>query len=351
MDALRQIEETQMTVGSITALLPEAADASADKSTRVADGESGDTNFPHGKIKPLATVGEYNICGDTKGQNVVGVPDGLGAYLVDDKTVRLIVQSESYGPIQGYESHPYFVNDGVASFTGSHVQYADYDRALMAKFMENDDPASEMVTGFGEIIRYSYNLKNELVGPRNREGPTTAGAHYSNTDAEGNYVVIREPSQADWLMQSLCSAHLELKHNWGPGIGFEDTVFLTNEEWIDYAENTSFVGISAHAINIGEGIDYAIGAFTLTGFEKCVEINPMSEDYVVIALSGKSLNDNLMSKILQRSHWFHIMQATMGHMRISQKFSRTAMPNTVHARMVSRGSGQKILCRPVFTLV
>ena len=72
-----------------------------------------------------------------------------------------------------------------------------------------------------------YNLNGELVGPRNRDGPTTSGAHFSNTDAEGNWIVKGVPKRADWHMQSLCAAHLEQKYNWGDGIGFEDDIFLT----------------------------------------------------------------------------------------------------------------------------
>lgn len=41
------------TIGSITAHIAEAADASATGAT-VADGESGDTDFPHGNMKVLA---------------------------------------------------------------------------------------------------------------------------------------------------------------------------------------------------------------------------------------------------------------------------------------------------------
>jgi hypothetical protein len=275
-----------MTVGSITELIPEAADASVDDAP-VKDGKSGDTDFPHGNLKPLATVGEVNTCGETEGEMVVGVPDGMGAYLIDDKTVRVVVQSESYGPIEEYESYPFPVNDGAATFTGSHVQYADVDREGLAKFMEHDKPASGFVKGFGEVIKHSYNLKNEPVGPRSPDGPTTVGAHYSNTDAEGNYVVVRKPSEADWVMQSLCSAHLELYHNWGDGIGLEDTMFLTNEEWMIYAEDTMFVGISAHAIDLENSVDYAVGAFTQSGFEKAVDINPTHKDFVFIAISGK----------------------------------------------------------------
>jgi hypothetical protein len=29
------------------------------------DGKSGDTDFPFGKMKPLATVGEYDVCTGT----------------------------------------------------------------------------------------------------------------------------------------------------------------------------------------------------------------------------------------------------------------------------------------------
>ena len=34
-------------------------------------------------------------------------------------------------------------------------------------------------------------------------------------------------AQADWVMMSLCSAHLEEKHQWGAGVGVEDDLFLT----------------------------------------------------------------------------------------------------------------------------
>ena len=39
----------------------------------------------------------------------------------------------------------------------------------------------------------------------------------SNVDVNGGYIVgnpAKAPTKADWLMQSLCSAHLEVKHQW-----------------------------------------------------------------------------------------------------------------------------------------
>lgn len=286
LDALEQLDEEELTIGSNTELIPEAADASASDAP-VEDGKSGDTHFPHGNIKPIATVGEYNACEGNKGHQIVGVPDGLGAYLIDDDTVRVVVQGESYGPIEDGESYPYFVNDGAATFTGSRVQYTDYDRGGLAEFMEHDESAAGLVKGFGSIIKHSYNLKGELVGHRTKDGPTEVGAHYSNTDVDGNYVVVNLPSQADWVMQSLCSAHLEQRHQWGSGIGFEDNIFLTNEEWMTYKEDSMFVGISVHAIDLESHIDYAVGSFTNSGFEKCAEINPTMESYVFVAFSGE----------------------------------------------------------------
>ena len=67
---------------------------------------------------------------------LVGVPDGMGAMLKDDSTVRIIFQSESYGPMY-YESYPFIVNPDGASFTGSHVMYVDYDRQQLSTFMDN----------------------------------------------------------------------------------------------------------------------------------------------------------------------------------------------------------------------
>ena len=74
---------------------------------------------------------------------LVGVPDGLGAYLVDNDTVSAIAQSESYGPIRK-QSYPFPVNDGAASFTGSLVQYVDYHRNRLSKFMNHDGAAFHM---------------------------------------------------------------------------------------------------------------------------------------------------------------------------------------------------------------
>lgn len=130
--------------------------------TSCTDAFQRDTDFPFMDMKVLATMGERSVCPDSLGEKLVGVPDGIGAYLIDDDTVRIIYQSESYGPLR-FESYGHVVNDGAASIGGSHVHYIDYDRALMSEFMSNDEPASTMVVGMGQIINTMYNLKGEMV--------------------------------------------------------------------------------------------------------------------------------------------------------------------------------------------
>jgi hypothetical protein len=94
------------------------------------------------------------------------------------------------------------------------------------------------------------------------------------------------PTDADWLMQSLCSAHLEEKHQWGDGIGVEDDLFITNEEWTSFTTGSDYTGIPAHVIDIATKTAYAAGVFTLGGFEKIVEFNCGHSAYVCFAPSG-----------------------------------------------------------------
>jgi hypothetical protein len=97
MAGLQQYQAEGITVGSTTALACEASDAAV-SGAPIEDGKSGDVDFPHGNIKAIATGGERSVCDATYGLKITGTPDGIGAYLADDKTVRVVVQSEGYGP-------------------------------------------------------------------------------------------------------------------------------------------------------------------------------------------------------------------------------------------------------------
>ena len=240
-DGLQTYCDSGESIGSNTGLLPEASDASI-TGAPVVDGMSGDTDFPFMDMKVLLSAGERSVCPESYGYKLTGVPDGMGAMLLDDDTVRVMYQSESYGPLR-FESFPAAMNGGNFTMGGSRVQYVDYDRTYMADFMTGDFPASDMVVGVGTMIETVINLKGEHVGPRNPDGPTEYGVHYGNADVEGNYVVASLPMEADWFYQSFCSAHLEETHQWGEGIGLEDDIYFTNEEWINYEDGMNFVGI------------------------------------------------------------------------------------------------------------
>jgi hypothetical protein len=274
-------------IGSHTEHICEATDILyADPPVEIADGKSGDVGYPYGDIKVLCTVGEYL---PSTGYMLVGVPDGMGAMLKDDSTVRIVFQSESYGPMY-YESYPFIVNPDGASFTGSHVMYVDYDRDMLAEFMSNGNSAEGMVKDAGNLIETVYNLKGNLVEKRAEDGCTTH-PHYSNTDPDGcgmwsSIMNVGAPTDADWLMQSLCSAHLEEKHQWGDGLGVEDDIFITNEEWTRYVTGSNYTGIPGHVIDIATKTSYATGVFTLGGFEKIVEVNCGHPDYVCFSPSG-----------------------------------------------------------------
>jgi hypothetical protein len=62
--AFVQIINSGFTIGANTELIPEATDALYSSVPSV-DGKSGDIDFPFGKMKPLATVGEYDVCTGT----------------------------------------------------------------------------------------------------------------------------------------------------------------------------------------------------------------------------------------------------------------------------------------------
>jgi hypothetical protein len=92
------------TVGSITDLIVEAGDAII-SGAPVADGKSGDIAFPYGEIKTIVTAGERSVCDESRGEVIVGKPDGMGAYLINDETIRVVFQSESYGPLTENEAY------------------------------------------------------------------------------------------------------------------------------------------------------------------------------------------------------------------------------------------------------
>ena len=156
-----------VTIGQTTALIPEAG--SAVQPEWLNDGQSGNTNFPYSSYKALATVGEVDA--KTK-QGLTGYPDGQAAWLLDNDTVRVAYQSESYAHIYGRtpapETYPQEMKTGV-TFSGSKIHTIDYSREAFADFMGNDSAASDMVEGSGFLFNRVFNLFGEEVTPKNTD--------------------------------------------------------------------------------------------------------------------------------------------------------------------------------------
>ena len=197
-----------ITIGQTTALIPEAG--SAVQPEWLKDGQSGNTNFPYSSYKALATVGEVDA--KTK-QGLTGYPDGQAAWLLDDDTVRVAYQSESYANVTGYrtgvadgETYARELQTGV-TFTGSRIHTIDYARDAFADFMNNDSAASDMVEGSGFLFNRVFNLFGEEVTPKNTDPEDKAAKWGYQTLPSGDIVEFYSPlSETDFYFHSFCGA-------------------------------------------------------------------------------------------------------------------------------------------------
>ena len=303
--------EPEITIGETTALIPQAGSSYAPEDLQ--DGGSGDTDFPYGDFKALATVGEID---PNNGLALTGYPDGQAAWLLDEDTVRLAYQSESYATLESSEGETYpWVMDSGATFTGSQVHTIDYDRAGFADFLNNDTAASEIVQGSGHLFSTVYNAFGEEVTGKNYD-TSDLGAKWGNqTLADGTVVEFNEDQQlsfADWFFHSFCGAYYEEAHKYGEGIGFEDNVWLMGEEWNIgelYEEAAIAAGMTEEEARLSPGADfftetmglasmvvdvenetaYTVPALGQSGYEKLLPINSGHEDYVVLVAAGYNL--------------------------------------------------------------
>ncbi len=275
------------TIGEVTALIPEASTAD-ETSENAVDGQSGDTDFPFiGTMKALATVGEYDA---NTGMTLTGWPDGNAAWLVDEDTVRVAYQSESYSRMSS-ETYPWVMANGV-SFTGSHIHTIDYNREKFADFLENGEAASEMVEGSGHLFDTVYNVFGEVV--------TETGKWGNQTLPDGTVVPFGsrdgysfQLTEADFFFQSFCGSHFEQADRYGAGIGFADDVWLCGEEWNiqtmfseTRTETTDTMGLASIVVDIANETAYTVPALGQSGYEKLMPINPGHQDYVVIVCAG-----------------------------------------------------------------
>jgi len=278
-----------LTIGEVTATIAEAS--TADDPSEIGDGQSGDTDFPYiGNLKALATVGEIDA---TSGMALTGYPDGHNAWLVDENTVRIAYQSESYATMSN-ETYPQVMRSG-ATFTGSHVHTIDYDRAGLASFLNNSDAASTIVKGSGHLYSTIYNVFGDEVVPRAQGG--LWGNQATPDKQHVDYAPSMQLAEADFFVNSFCGAWYEPADKYGNGIGFADDVYMNAEEWAiwsmftDAEGNELFsaaetMGLASIVVDIANETAYTVPALGQTGYEKIVPINPQHPDYVICVTAG-----------------------------------------------------------------
>jgi secreted PhoX family phosphatase len=195
---------------------------------------SFDTNEPS-QVKGLNgyTVDPLVTIGDKIGDYVLpGIPDGIGAYALNDTTVRVFVNSE-LGNTAGYK---YTLKNGL-QLPGARISYIDIDKRTFQ--------TTNAGLAFDTII--------------NREGKEVKVA----TDLE-NAGIAR-----------FCSASLFEANQFGDGIGLVDRLFIAGEENLG---GTNF------ALDIKTNTLYAVPFFGRAGFENVTEINTGSKDKVAFLI-------------------------------------------------------------------
>jgi hypothetical protein len=235
------------------------------------------------------------------GHVLTGYPDGQAAWLLDEDTIRVAYQSESYGTLSN-ETYPWIMDSGV-KFTGSQIHAIDYNREAFADFLNNQTAASEMLEGAGHLFDTVYNAFGEIVTGKNFDSNDLAAKWGNQTGADGTVYEFdsgRELTLADWYFHSFCGAYYEQANKYGNGIGFEDDVWLMGEEWNigsglyasrggnDFFTNNT-MGLASMVVDIANEVAYTVPALGQSGYEKILPINPGNDDYVVLAMSGYNL--------------------------------------------------------------
>ena len=297
--AIAEAHNPQKVIGQTTALIAEAGipavSNASSSSNLLKDGESANTNFPFAKFKAIATVGEVD---EKSGLALTGYPDGQAAWLSDNDTIRVVYQSESYatmGKAPKPETYPWEMVNGV-TFTGSHIHTIDYDRSKFANFMNNSDPAQNMVKGSGKLFNKIYNGFGKLVSAPSFDPSYLSGKWGNQTRPDGTLVQFKPDfklSEADYFFQSFCGAWYEQANKYGEGMGFADDVWLTAEEWeigrmfpAGSSDSAATLGLASVVVDIASEVAYTVPALGQTGYEKLMPINSNHKDYVVIVAAG-----------------------------------------------------------------
>jgi serralysin len=189
-------------------------------------------------VDPIFTVG------DKIGDYVpIGILDGIGAYALNDTTVRILVVNE-VGPTAGYQ---YTLGNGT-KLPGARINFFDVDKRTL------------QITDAG--LAYDTII--------NRAGKVVA----SSTDIEFGG------------LNRFCSAALFEAHQFGSGIGLSDRIFFTGEEEFS-------TGGTMFATDLKTDTLYAVPAFGRATWENITELNTGTTDKVAFLIADDNGNSSL----------------------------------------------------------
>ncbi len=176
-------------------------------------------------VNPIVTIG------DTIGDYTPpGIPDGVGAYELDDNTVRILVNHE-LGATSGYA---YSLANGT-ELAGARVSYFDIDKS------------SRTVVAAGPAYDTIINRQGEGVDEA------------SDLEFGG--------------IQRLCSAQYVPAHQFGEGMGLVDGLFFTGEET---------AGGTEYVVDPATQTLYAVPWMGRAAWESVTELNTGSSDTVAL---------------------------------------------------------------------
>lgn len=184
-------------------------------------------------VDPIFTVG------DKIGNYVpAGILDGIGAYSLNDTTVRLLVVNE-IGATEGYK---YTLKNGT-QLPGARVNYFDVDKRTL-KIVDSGLAHDTIINRKGEVVDAATDL--EFGG-----------------------------------IQRFCSAALFEANQFGSGIGLADRIFFSGEE-------TN--GGTQFALDTKTNTLYALPAFGRAAWENVTEINTGRTDKVAFIIGDDRSN-------------------------------------------------------------
>lgn len=224
--------------------------AAADQRIQNLSVKAFDTVFPDGnvpllkarvaglKVSELLTIGE-----SVNGYRPTGTPDGMGAYLKDPNTIRLLVQSE----ITKTAGYAYKLANGT-ELTGARIHYLDIDKT------------SSQVIGGG----LAYNKIFD------RAGKEVVAATQISGDASGSAGFDR-----------FCAANLIEANAFGAGRGFVDRIHLLGEE---SSSASGGLGGTMVALDVASSSLHALPALGFGSWEGATALDTGNTNQVAILL-------------------------------------------------------------------